>query len=226
MIRSTRLAMVVVELLAAALLVAGVAAAADLKSGVGTMPNRLSMSFTVSKQTQRSTFGEKVATGLQSAGSAVAQGADLTIGCGATMCAVALPDGSGVRADLDGLTLAPLAKNRTAPPSTGPAVADAGIVSVTVSSIDAAASGRRAGAPLASRRRDDAHVDVTDPLVDGDYLLTVVVEKATSGLKDVIKTQVRTVAPQRVRIDLVFSVESGVLKVRHDTAKNAIGNIR
>ena len=54
----------------------------------------------------------------------------------------------------------------------------------------------------------------------------MVVEKATSGLKDTLKTQVRMAAPQRVRIDLAFRVEAGVLKVAHDTAKNAIGNIR
>ena len=80
--------------------------------------------------------------------------------------------------------------------------------------------------PLASRRRADGDIDVTEPLADGDYLLTLVVEKATSGLKDTLKTQVRMAAPQRIRIDLVFAVEGGVLKARHETANNAIGNLR
>ena len=69
-------------------------------------------------------------------------------------------------------------------------------------------------------------VDLSQPLADGNYQLDVVVEKATSGLKDTLKTQVRTVAPQQVRITLGFSVEDGVLKARHDTAKNSIANLR
>jgi hypothetical protein len=58
-------------------------------------------------------------------------------------------------------------------------------------------------------------------LADGEYQLAFVivekvVEKATSGLKDTLKTQVR----------MGFTVEKGVLKTKHDTAKNSVGNIR
>lgn len=42
------------------------------------------------------------------------------------------------------------------------------------------------------------------------------VEKATSGLKDTLKTQVRTAAPET----------TNELKTKHDTAKNSVGNIR
>ena len=56
--------------------------------------------------------------------------------------------------------------------------------------------------------------------------LTLVVQKASSGLKDTLKTQVRTRAPQRVQIVLAFSVEAGVLKAMHDVALNAIRNLR
>ena len=80
--------------------------------------------------------------------------------------------------------------------------------------------------PLRSASSSDGMVDVLDPLGDGDYTLTVVVEKATSGLKDTLKTQVRAAAPQRIRIEVGFSVEAGVLKTKHDTAKNSVGNIR
>lgn len=41
-----------------------------------------------------------------------------------------------------------------------------------------------------------------------------------------LKTQVRGPQSQRVRIVLGFSVEAGVLKTKHDTAKNSVGNIR
>ena len=43
------------------------------------MPNRISMNVTVPKQTQGATFGEKVNAGLHAAGSALAQGASVTI---------------------------------------------------------------------------------------------------------------------------------------------------
>lgn len=63
----------------------------------------------------------------------------------------------------------------------------------------------------------DNDCDAVLPLFDGDYMLEfVIVEKATSGLKDTLKTQVR----------LVFSSISNVLKTKHDTAKNSISNIR
>ncbi len=212
------------------LLAAGAAAASGINGG---MPNRISMNVTVPKQTQGATFGEKVNAGLHAAAGAVAQGARLAIACGPAACTVALPDGSGYRADLDAMTLSPLASGQ-AGATAGPG---AGIVSAAVSSVGglsgggsgaAAASYARtaAPAPLASRRRADGDIDVTEPLADGDYLLTLVVEKATSGLKDTLKTQVRMAAPQRIRIDLVFAVEGGVLKARHETAKNAIGNLR
>jgi hypothetical protein len=221
------------------MLVAGAAAASGVNSVNGGMPNRISMNVTVPKQTQNTTFGEKVNAGLHAAGSAVAQGGSLTIACGPAECAVSLPDGSGYRANLQDMTLTPLAKGQVGVPAAGNAVPGAGIVSAAVSAVGTrgagsgaaaasyAATGRQAAsAPLASRRRDAGNIDVTEPLADGEYVLTLVVEKATSGLKDTLKTQVRMAAPPRVRIDMVFSVEGGVLKARHETAKNAIGNIR
>ena len=46
------------------------------------IPNRISMTVTTGKQTQGSTFGEKVAGGLQTATSAIVSGAShLTINC-------------------------------------------------------------------------------------------------------------------------------------------------
>lgn len=226
-----------VGVLTVGLLAAGAAAASGINGINGGMPNRISMNVTVPKQTQGATFGEKVGSGLHAAGSALQQGASLTITCGPATCTVALPDGSGYRADLDAMTLAPLVPGQGRGAMAGGAVPGAGIVSAAVSSVGnlsgggsgaAAASYARTAAPasLASQRRANGDVDVTEPLGDGDYVLSVVVEKATSGLKDTLKTQVRMAAPQRIRIDLVFGVEGGVLKVRHDTAKNTIGNIR
>ena len=231
----------------AAMLMLTVAAAA-VASGINGinngMPNRISMNVTVPKQTQGATFGDKVQSGLQVAGSAVASGASLIIECGASACAVALPDGSGYRAELESMTLVPLdaaqglslRKAASGASLVGGALPGGSILSAAVSSVSSlggkgggaaaaayAATGRSA-APreLASRVRDDGGIDITEPLVAGDYALHLVVQKAASGLKDTLKTQVRMAAPARIRMRLVFSAADGTLRARHDSAENSI----
>ena len=224
------------------------ASAASGINGInGSMPNRISMNVTVPRQTQGATFGEKVNAGLHAAGSALAQGAALKIdiGCGGDACFISLPDGDGVRVDLGALRMTPLdAAGRQA--LLGGALPGGSIVSAAVSSLSGqgggaaaasyAATGRMAApaagpmpeaAPvqLPSRRASAGAIDVTRPLVDGEYLLVVVADRAGSGLKDTLKTQVRA-APPKVKIELVFSVQAGVLKTKHDTAKNSVSNIR
>ena len=239
-------------LAAALLLTLGAAQASGINGINNGMPNRISMNVTVPKQTQGATFGEKVNAGLHAAGSAVAQGeAMVTIECGQAACAIAFPDGSGYRADTMRMTLQPLTQAQAGAMRKGAlgqgasllggALPGGAIVSAAVSSVGAlagggggaasasyAATGRmsREETPLRVSINPQGDIDVLDPLVDGDYLLTLVVEKATSGLKDTLKTNVRTAAPQQVRIEVGFSVEAGVLKAKHDTAKNSIGNIR
>ena len=241
---------------AVALLAATGASASGINGINNGMLNRISMNVTVPKQTQGATFGEKVNGGLHAAGSAVAQGASrsIEIECRQAACVVAFPEGDGYRADLQRLRVEVLKSNKTGDPDAnaarsngqgaslaGAVLPGAGIVSAAVSSVSAlAGNGGGAAAasyartaqpagdpvPLRSSSADDGQIQVLDPLVDGDYALTLVVEKATSGLKDTLKTQVRTAAPERVRIVLGFSVEAGVLKTKHDTAKNSVSNIR
>lgn len=236
-------------------LASGIAAAAKIDSG---MPNRISINVTVPKQTQGATFGERVNGGLHAAGSALAQGASLQIeaACDGRQCVVTFPGGHGVRADLQALQLAPAEPGAAV---VGHALPGGAIVSATVSALSGnagggaasasyAATGRVAPAVMAmpSRMAGPGQIDVTEPLVDGEYLLTLVVEKgaaepgaagkgkaadkvvekATSGLKDTLKTQVRTSAPPQVRIELAFQVEGGVLNTKHDTVKNSISNVR
>jgi uncharacterized protein YdeI (BOF family) len=55
-----------------------VISAAVSKIDNNSMPSRISMNVTVAKQTQGSTFGEKVSQGLHAAGSALANGASKT----------------------------------------------------------------------------------------------------------------------------------------------------
>lgn len=230
----------------AMLCLAGVQAA-DLATG-GGMPNRISMNVTTPKQTQGATFGEKVNAGLHAAGSArgAAGAAPLVVDCAGEACTIVFPDGSGYRADLQALVLAPL--EPAAPAATrkaaatlgqgaslvGAAMPGAGIVSAAVSSVGAlansgggaAAASYARTAPPAAAPAAAGEVDLSQPLADGQYQLAVVVEKATSGLKDTLKTNVRTAPPPQVRIVVGFDVEDGVLKTRHDTARNSIGNVR
>ncbi len=233
-------------------LVSGVATAAKMKIDSGT-PGRISMNVTVSKQTQGATFGERVNGGLHAAGSALAQGASLQIeaACDGRQCVVTVPGGHGVRADLQALKLAPVETPAAVP---GNALPGGAIVSAAVSALSGSAGGGAASASYAatgrvapgmaalpSREAGPGQIDVTEPLVDGEYLLTLVVgkgvagkgketdkvvEKASSGLKDTLKAQVRTSAPPQVRIELAFQVQGGVLKAKHDTAKNSISNVR
>lgn len=207
------------------------------------MPNRISMNVTVPKQTQGATFGEKVQSGLQSAGSAMASGVTLIIECGSSACVVALPDGSGYRADLASMTLGPL-DARQSTSLVGGALPGSGIVSAAVSSVSSlgrsgsgaaaaayAATGRSAApSPLASRTREDGGIDVIEPLGVGDYALTLVVEKATSRLKDTLKTQVRAAAPVaapgRVSMRFMFSVTDGTLRARPDAGGNSIAEVK
>jgi hypothetical protein len=245
-------AFVPVGMVVAALLALPAAKAGEVKGSGNAMPSRLSMNVTTAKQTQGKTFGEKVASGLQSGANAVAQG--IEIGCAGERCAIVFPDGEGFRADLAELRLTPLdeAERRSAAhwgdphenasgraigqgaSLLGGALPGAGIVSAAVSSIGgmakpggAVSSSYAAGRAIASGDGDGkAPVDLAQPLADGDYELAVVVEKATSGLKDTLKTNVRLAAPSQVRIVLGFSVRGGVVKARHDTAKNSISNLR
>lgn len=231
-------------------LVAGGSAQAGGINGInGSMPSRLSMNLTVAKQTQGVNFGEKVASGLQSGASALAQGASMqvVVECGQAACVVAFPGGDGYRVDLQAMALESLDAAKAAGSSArtvgqgasllgGAMPAGSGIVSVAVSALggkpggavsSSYAAGRAAGTgELPMRSGEAGQVDLQEPLVDGDYTLAVVVQKATSGLKDTLKTQVRMAAPQQVRIEVGFSVQAGAIRVAHDMAKNSVRNLR
>lgn len=245
-------------LFAAVLALVSTPASAAGPDGPGSgMPSRLSLNVTTTRQTQGKSFGERVNAGLPAAGSAVAQGAALSIviECGLAACVVTLPDGVGYRADLPRRRVEVLKSNKTADP--GAAISDSigqgasllggalpagSSLSAAVSALgNLAGSGDGAAAAshaatgrkleggkegLATAVRAPGVIDVLDSLADGDYALTLVVEKATSGLKDTLKTNVRAVAPQKVQVVLVFGVEAGVLKARHDTARNSVSNLR
>jgi len=206
----------------------------------GGMSNRISMNVTVPKQTQGATFGEKV--------NSVTINVTLIEGG----CVVLFPSNEGYRVNVADKSIIELSKNECVAfgekvnqglhaaggalaqgtSLLGGALPGGAIISAAVSSVSNL-SGTVGGAAAASYAAtgkiskpdsekkiweiNDNDGDVLLALLDGDYELAfVIVEKATSGLKDTLKTQVR----------IGFSVENGILKTKHDTAKNSVGNIR
>ncbi|OOV18726.1 hypothetical protein [Flavobacterium sp. LM4] len=204
------------------------------------MPNRISMNVTVAKQTQGATFGEKVNSGK----------INVTLVEGG--CIVLFSSSEGYKVNTANKSITELSKSEVATfgekvnqglhaagnavsqgaSLLGGAMPGGSIISAAVSSVGNLA-GAGGGAAAASYARtgkaqtpdsentilkiqDNQNQTVFD-LADGEYELSfVVVEKATSGLKDTLKTQVR----------MAFIIEKGVLKTKHDTAKNSVGNIR
>ena len=206
----------------------------SINSNNGGMPNRISMNITVPKQTLGATFGEKVNAGLQTAGK-------INITLVKDGCVVLFPDNQGYRVFTHEQTMRELTpeeyrKVNNGLQAAGGALAQgasllggalpgSSIVSAAISSVSALAGSSGSGAAAASYARTaavawqgkDDDCDGVAELADGNYVLEfVVAEKAASGLKDTLKTQVR----------LAFSNVNNVLKTKHDTAKNSISNVR
>lgn len=195
------------------------------------------MNVTVPKQTQGATFGEKVAVGLQSGANALSQGASrIVIECGQDACALVFPDDRGYRAYFNRMNLQTLPPAQASAVRKGPlangasllggALPGGAVISAAVSSVSSlagggsgaaaasyAATGRMSGegTPLRASLNPQGEVDVLDPLVDGDYRLTIVVERPIRAIKDTLKTQVRATAAQPLRIEVGFKVEAGVI---------------
>ena len=190
----------------------------------GGMPNRISMNVTVGKQTQGATFGEKVNSGKINV-TLIEEG-----------CVVLFPSNEGYRINTSDKSINELSRNEcqafgekvnaglhsaggalaSGASLLGGALPGGAIISAAVSSVGNLAGGAGGGAAAASYARTGKTVqkiqndesDVILELQDGEYELAfVIVEKATSGLKDTLKTQVR----------IGFSLENGVLKPKQYT---------
>ena len=57
-------------------------------------------------------------------------------------------------------------------------------------------------------------------------MLTLVVAKATSGIKDTMQTEVRAATPTRIRMRLIFGAADGALRARHDSGENSIAEMK
>ena len=252
--------MFALQAVAATLVLACMGAHASTVNGInGGMPNRISMNVTVPKQIQGATFGEKaVRNGVVSPnkhpeGRTVPGGTfTITIACGAQACALAFPDGQGVRADLNSTSLASLPGAsvgivRSGSPAQsasllGGALPGGAVISAAVSSVSTLSGGAGGGAAAASyartghvsasnqrvlrsERHADGVVDVLDPLVDGEYMLTVVVDGASDGSGGGSASHANRPGKVRVgRVVLRFTVMAGVINPLFEDAGKSESN--
>lgn len=203
-----------------------------------SMPNRISMNVTVAKQTQGATFGERTATAantihisLIDEGCIVFMPDNTTIRVN-TQKQSATEISESESNNWKGKLAARQATLSNQQTLQGGSLPGGSIISAAVSAVSSTSSvgGGASSAAYAATGRaatpssqssvtqiPDNDCDTLLPLSDNDYELTfIVVDKATSGLKDTLKTQVR----------IGFTVENSRLKTKHDTAKNSVSNIR
>lgn len=190
------------------------------------MPNRISMNVTVAKQTQGSSFGEKVINvSLIEGGCIVLFGSSdgFKISTAAKSITILQPSeillfGEKVN---QGLHAAGGALSQGSS-LLGGALPGGTIISAAVNSVGNLAGGGAAAASYAKNSKQvysiENEASFTElSLPDGAYFLVfIIANKATSGLKETLKTQVR----------LAFEINNGKLAATHDTAKNSVGNIR
>jgi hypothetical protein len=168
------------------------------------MPNRISMNVTTPKQTQGATFGEKVASGLHAAGSVVSQGAQLVGG--------ALPGGQVLSAAVSSVSaLAGGGSGAAAASYAATGVVGLGSQSTVGGTNVTLGAGQGAGGPnlLAGAGTNGV----------GQYNTDIAQMSAQNA-------QMMQVQMAMQRENTMFTSISNVLKTKHDTAKNAIGNIR
>ena len=174
----------------------------------GGMPNRISMNVTVNKQTQGSTFGEKVSQGLHAAGGALAQGASLLGG--------ALPGGAVISAAVS--SVGNLAGGGGGGGAAGASYAATGVVGF---------SGGAGGAAVGG-----SPISVGGGSAAGPNLTAGAGTNGMGGMNNSIadmsaqNNQMLQVQIAMQRENTMFSSISNVLKTKHDTAKNSVGNIR
>lgn len=197
----------------------------------------ISMNVTIGKQTQGTTFGEKVNAGR------------INVTLVADGCIVLFPD-KGYRVNTKEKTIVELSQNEHADfgkkvnaglhaaggalaqgaSLLGGALPGGAVISAAVSSVGNLAGGAGGGAAAASYAKtsdkkkkkvwDSSRDDDCDGLMnvpDGDYEFEVVIEE---------KSSTKSKRATQTQVVIEFSSISNVLKTKHDTAKNSVGNIR
>jgi len=172
----------------------------------GGMPNRISMNVTVPKQTQGATFGDKVNAGLHAAGSALGQAGSLLGGM--------MPGGAVISAAVS--SVGNLA-------GAGSGAAAASYAATGVVGFSGGAGGAAAGgAPIAMGAGSAAGPNLTAGAgTNGMGQYNGDIASMSAQNSQMLQGQM---AMQRE--NTMFSSISNVLKTKHDTAKNSVGNIR
>jgi hypothetical protein len=161
-------------------------------------PARMSTTVTVGRQTAKTDFGDRVQAGLNAAASAVSQGAALA--------APLLPGSSIVSAAVSGIT------NMTQNTASGAVAGGAygqyqGSLTTTVAGANLGGTGMGTGSSTPTQGTGSG----------GDAALAHSMDENREMLNLQIAMQ---------RENTVFTTVSNVLKVRHDTVKNSISNVR
>ena len=174
---------------------------------IDSTPARISTNFTVSKQSQGSTFGERVHTGLSQGANAVANGAALVGG--------ALPGGAIISAAVSSVTNlsggGASSASYAATGAVGGTVGGGGINTTVGAGGNPVTTGGSVGSPNLTGGTSSNNVGTMNN------------ELAAASSENAKLLQVQ-ISMQRE--NQVFTSVSNVLKTKHDTVKNSISNIR
>lgn len=175
------------------------------------LPNRISMNVSIQKQSQGSTFGEKVNQGLHAAGNVAAQGASLLGSAG-------IPGASVLSTAISSVGTMTNAATGGGASSAMYAAQGASTITTVGGSTLASAGGNPValGAGTSSGANLLAGAGTNGV---GQYNTDI----ASMSAQNAQMLQVQ-IAMQRE--NTMFSSISNVLKTKHDTAKNSVSNIR
>lgn len=166
-----------------------------------SLPNRLSMSVTTARQSQGSTFGEKVSSGLHAAGSVISNGASLLGGVmpGAGLVSAAVSSVTGLT-NMQGSTASAVGYSPTGVVSLGGGSSSGGTPVATSSPVMPNLAGGATTNQVGMMNNELASMTA-----ENGKLLQV------------------QIALQRE--NETFTSVSNALKTKHETVKNTIGNV-
>jgi len=177
---------------------------------IDSTPARLSTNLTVGKQTNATSFGERVNAGLQTAGNVVASGAALIGGAvpgAGPILSTAISSMTHMSGGAGGASTAAYAASSGAINTVG-----GGGINTTVGA---------SGGPISTG-------GVSGPNLNAGMSNPGVAAGGTDAIAQMSQENMKMMNVQIAmqRENQMFSSVSNVLKTKHDTVKNSIGNIR
>lgn len=173
-----------------------------------SLPNRISMNVTVGKQTQSSTFGEKVYMGMNAAGNALASGASLLGGVipGAGVISAAVNSAAQI-------------SNMPGSSSSAAGYAATGVITVGGGGLSTTVGG--SGGTLVNGGGTGNLNFGSGASTNQTGMMNNEISSQSGQLTSLLQTQIAMQHENQV-----FSSVSNVLKTKHDTVKNTISNVR